>query len=224
MVRALLDTICCADQREDRAIAESRAKHLVVQAESCSNCVADHAQWDPCAYQEAVATHKAGAVTYVEEGAGKLLDGSALLAETVAGGEVDDPDAGEREEDASGDPDEAGDGVRTALGNDEAANHGDEEGEDGADDLGTGGVDVRPGEGDGKDHEGEQGDGGEGVDEEPERLTAEIAGGFALGEFELFCHGMFIRYVSVFGQVLFRECGVGSNKEPIGLLEWEDAA
>ena len=155
-------------------------------------------------------------MTYVEEGAGELLDGSALLAETVAGGEVDDPDAGEREEDASGDPDEAGDGVWTAFGDDEAADHGDEEGEDGADDLGTGGVDVRAGEGDGEDHEGEQGDGGEGVDEEPERLAAEIAGGFALGEFELFCHGMFIRYVSVFEQVLFRNVALGATRSRLG--------
>jgi hypothetical protein len=153
---------------------------LGFQPKLCADGVADHGERCPCAYQQAVATHEAAAVADIKEGAPEFFHGSALLAETVAGGQVEHPDADDGEEEKAGDPDVACNVVLLDARDKEAADHGNQEGEDGADDLGWQRVGIRVGEGHAADGDGENKHREKGVGEEPERLATEVAEGLAL--------------------------------------------
>ena len=150
---------------------------------------------NPGADEEAVAAHEAGAILDdPEEGAGELGNSAAVLAQAGTGGQVENPDADKRKEEESGDPDVAGGLVGAELHGDEAAEHGDEQGKRGAEIFGVGGFGIRMG-GPKDEHDDEQDEhGDEGVKGVPEGLAAEVAGGFALRDVEVFGHSTVIRY------------------------------
>jgi len=113
-----------------------------------------------------------------------------VLAEAVAGGEVEHPDADGGEHEQAGNPNVARDVVALNFGDDETGDHGHEDDEQCADFFGADGFrvgvsDVAHGE-DRGDHD-EHGE--HGVNCEPESLVAEVANGFALGNFEVVCGG-----------------------------------
>ena len=111
---------------------------LGVEAEACADGVADHGEWHPGSDEKAVSAHESAAVVDGEEGALELLQCAAGLAEAVAGGQVQNPDAGDGEEDDAGDPDIACSVVLLDAADDEAAEHWDQEREEGAEQLGRG--------------------------------------------------------------------------------------
>ena len=113
-----------------------------------------------------------------EEGAPELLGRSAVFAEASAGGKVEHPDADDGKEDEARDPDVSCDPAAMNAGEEKAADHWDEKSEDGAEQLRVGGVGVRVVQGYHADSNCEQDDGNEGMGEEPDGLTGEIAHGF----------------------------------------------
>ncbi len=62
--------------------------------------------------------------------------GAAVFAEAVAGGQIEHPDADDREEDETGDPDVGCDVVVVDAGEEEAADQRDQEGKDSAERFG----------------------------------------------------------------------------------------
>ena len=125
----------------------------------------------------------------IEEGAPEFFDGAAVLAETVAGGQVEHPDTDDGEQEQAGDPDVAGYVVLLGAGDEEAANHGDDEGEQGAEDLGKGGVGVGVGKRHRADGEGEHKHCERRVREEPEGFAAKVSERFVLREVLIGNHG-----------------------------------
>jgi hypothetical protein len=99
---------------------------LGFEAEGGSEGVADHGKGDPCADEDTVPAHEAAAVAEAEEGAPELFDCSAGLAEAVAGGQVEYPDADDGENNDARDPDVAGDIVVVEAGEEEATYHWDQ--------------------------------------------------------------------------------------------------
>ena len=146
--------------------------------------------------EQAVAAHEAAAVLEVEEGAPEFVECAAVLAEAVAGGKVEHPDADDREDEQAGDPDVAGDVVALRAGDEEADDHGDEEGQGRAEQLGSGGVLVGMAEGDGGDDCDEGKDGDQGVRAKPDGFGTEFADGFALRNFEIFGHSCRVKCTS----------------------------
>ena len=108
-----------------------------------------------------------------------------MLAETGAGGQIENPDADCGEHQEAGDPDVTGNVIALYFGDGEADKHGQHENQQGADFLGHGCIWIRMEEAhhrDGGDHDD---DGDERVDGEPHRLAAEVPDGFAWGNFEV---------------------------------------
>jgi len=150
----------------------------VLESELRADGVADHGERYPRAYQEAVAAHEAAAVGEGEEGAPELFEGAAALAEAVAGGQIEHPDANDGEGDYAGDPDVGCDVVVMDAGEKEAADHRDEEGTDGSEQLRRRGVWVGMVQGHGANGDREQDDSNERMSQEPESLAAKFAHGF----------------------------------------------
>lgn len=118
----------------------------------------------------------------IEEGAPKLLDGATVFAETVASGQVEDPDADDGEEKQTRDPDVAGYVILLGAGDDEAAEHGNHESEEGAEYLGQRGVGVWVGERHCADGQGEYKHGESRMRKEPEGFAAKVCKRFILGQ------------------------------------------
>lgn len=98
--------------------------------------VTDHGERDPRANQQAVTAHEAAAMVEGEEGAPKLFNSSAGFAETFAGGQVEDTDAGDGEDDQARDPRVACNVALVDASQEEAADHWGQEGKDGPELLG----------------------------------------------------------------------------------------
>ena len=152
--------------------------------------VADEGEWRPGAYGEALTGHEAAAVGDGEEGAPEFVERAAVLAEAVAGGEIEHPDTDGGEHEQAGDPDVTRDVVALNFGDDEAGDHGYKDDEQRTDFFRAGGFGVGVSD---VAHSKDRGDhdehGEHGMNGEPKGLAAEVADGFALGNFEVVCCG-----------------------------------
>src|ERR1700733_13641293 len=153
--------------------------------ELCAERVADHGERYPRADEKAVAAHQAAALLVGEKCAPKLFGCATVLAKTVPGRQVEDSDTDDREKDQAGDPDIVCDVIVVDARQEETADHGDEKSEDCAELLWGRRVGIGMVEGHHADGDREKDDGYEGVGEEQECLTTQVA------------HGLVLRDVSV---------------------------
>jgi len=157
--------------------------------ELCAERVADHRERYPCADEQAVAAHQATALLVREEGTPKLFGCAAVFAKAVAGRQVEDSDADDREKDQAGDPDIVCDVVVVDAREEETADHGDEKGKDGAELLWDRRVGIRMVEGHDTDGDREKDDSHEGVGKEQECLATQVAHGLVLRDVSVVRHG-----------------------------------
>jgi hypothetical protein len=148
---------------------------LFCEAEAGADSVADHGERNPGAEEQAITGHEATSMIDGEKGAPELIDCAAVFAETGAGGQVEHPDADDGEENQARDPYVACNFVALHAGDEEAAYHGYEEGEDCGEEFGSGGVSIGAVHRHDAHDETKDGEGKEGVGEEPERLAAQFA-------------------------------------------------
>jgi hypothetical protein len=154
------------------------------ESESGAHRIADDGERNPGSQKEAVAIQEAGAVLKGEEGSGELVHGAALLAETVACRQAEDPDTDDGEEHKACDPDVGGHMVLLDACDQRADERRDGDGEEGCQELWGGGVRIGMGGGH-HDEDGGQGeDRDEGVEGEPGGFAHEVAGGFILRQIE----------------------------------------
>lgn len=125
-----------------------------------------------------------------EEGSPELLHGPAVLAEAVAGGQVQHPDAYDGEDHQAGDPDVACGVVLLDAGDDQAAEHRDEGYQQRGQKLRRWRVWIRVAQRHDAEDRSEKDKSQERVGEEPEGLAGEVADRSVSRSVELFEHDL----------------------------------
>ena len=149
-----------------------------LEAELCSDGVADHGERYPGTEEWTVSTHETASVGEGEEGTPELLGCATAFAESVACGEIEHPDAYDGEDDKAGDPDVLRRVVLLQAGDDETGEQGDQSCEQGAENLWLHHAWIGMVEGDDPDDDDEKEKSQQGVSQEPEGLPGEVADGF----------------------------------------------
>ena len=115
--------------KEKLSIASSKGSGF--ERQLCAYSISDHREGHPRADEDAIASHEATAVVEGEKGTPELFDRAAVLAETIASGKAEHPDADDRENDQAGDPGVACDDVVLYARKKKAAKHWNQSGEEG---------------------------------------------------------------------------------------------